>query len=212
MHVPLYRRVRMAKARFSWSGSPGPRKGHHSDQVTAARNLQLTRYFSNQIKKFSNLKDLLTSDWRALYRVSAILRALMNQLLAHWEASRHPTTTASPEQLKKSVQLVTTLGKARLIPPILADTALMYEFVAPYDLFLLMNAIWGFLHCNPANQELGWFRLKLQSIYQSNLYPKKAMVDSNYVSVNVDVYLQDARNILLKHIEKTAHIYHKFYC
>ena len=38
------------------------------------------------------------------------------------------------------------------------------------------------------------------------------MVDSNYVSVNVDVYLQDARNILLKHIEKTAHIYHKFYC
>lgn len=79
----------------------------------------------------------------------------MNQLLAHWEASRHSTTTASPEQLKKSVQLVTTLGKARLIPPILADTALMYEFVAPYDLFLLMNAIWGFLHCNPANQELG---------------------------------------------------------
>ena len=111
--------------------------------------------FQTQSKNPQNFKDLLTSDWRSLYRVSAILRALMNQLLAHWEASRHPTTTASPEQLKKSVQLVTTLGKARLIPPILADTALMYEFVAPYDLFLLMNAIWGFLHCNPANQELG---------------------------------------------------------
>ena len=85
---------------------------------------------------------------------------------------------------------MTLLGKARLVPSILAETTLMYEFVSPYDLFLLMNAIWGFLNCNPINQ---------------------SMVDSNYDKVNVDLFLQDARNILLKNIEKTAHLYHKFY-
>ena len=86
--------------------------------------------------------------------------------------------------------MVTLLGKARMIPPILAETTLMYEFVSPYDLFLLMNAVWGFLNCNPINQ---------------------TMVDTGFDKVNVDLFLQDARNILLKHIDKTAHLYHKFY-
>jgi len=137
-----------------------------------------------------SLLDLLTSDWRALYRVSSLLRAQMNKLLAWWESSRYETTAATPEQLKESIQVVTLLGKARIIPAIIAETTLMYEFVSPYDLFLLMNAVWGFLNCNPINQ---------------------TMVDTNFDAVNVDLFLQDARNILLKHIDKTAHLYHKFY-
>ena len=39
-----------------------------------------------------------------------------------------------------------------MIPSILAETTEMYEFVTPYELFLLLNAIWGFLHCNPPSQ------------------------------------------------------------
>ena len=48
-----------------------------------------------------SLLDLLTTDWRALYRVSSMLRAQMNKLLAWWESSRHETTAATPEQLKE---------------------------------------------------------------------------------------------------------------
>ena len=44
----------------------------------------------------------LAVDWCALHRVSCIIRALMNRLLAFWESSRSNTTTASPEKLQVS--------------------------------------------------------------------------------------------------------------
>ena len=50
------------------------------------------------------ISDLLTCDWRALYRVSSLLRAQMNQLLAHWESSRHETTTSSSSEVVKISQ------------------------------------------------------------------------------------------------------------
>ena len=81
---------------------------------------------------------------------------MFNRALAFWEASRSTTTTSSDrdrEMLQNSVRVVTLLGKAKMIPSILASTCEIYEFVSPYELFLLLNAIWGFLHCNPVTQE-----------------------------------------------------------
>ena len=40
--------------------------------------------------------------------------------------------------------------------------------------------------------------------------PYQGLIDSNFEKCNVDLYLTDARNILLKNIDKTAHVYHKF--
>ena len=80
---------------------------------------------------------------------------MFNRALAFWEASRSTTTTSSDrdrEMLQNSVRVVTLLGKAKMIPSILASTCEIYQFVSPYELFLLLNAIWGFLHCNPVTQ------------------------------------------------------------
>ena len=40
--------------------------------------------------------------------------------------------------------------------------------------------------------------------------PYQGLIDSNFEKCNVDLYLTDAGNILLKNIDKTAHVYHKF--
>ena len=100
--------------------------------------------------------EILSSNWQALNRVSVIIRAMFNRALAFWEASRSLTTTSNDrdrEMLQNSVRVVTLLGKAKMIPSILASTCEIYQFVSPYELFLLLNAIWGFLHCNPVTQE-----------------------------------------------------------
>ena len=104
---------------------------------------------------FNNILEILSSNWQALNRVSVIIRAMFNRALAFWEASRSTTTTSSGrdrEMLQNSVRVVTLLGKAKMIPSILASTCEIYQFVSPYELFLLLNAIWGFLHCNPVTQ------------------------------------------------------------
>ena len=104
---------------------------------------------------FKIYSEILSSNWQALNRVSVIIRAMFNRALAFWEASRSTTTTSSDrdrEMLQNSVRVVTLLGKAKMIPSILASTCEIYQFVSPYELFLLLNAIWGFLHCNPVTQ------------------------------------------------------------
>ena len=106
-------------------------------------------------QQFKNISEILSSNWQALNRVSVIIRAMFNRALAFWEASRCTTTTSSDrdrEMLQNSVRVVTLLGKAKMIPSILASTCEIYQFVSPYELFLLLNAIWGFLHCNPVTQ------------------------------------------------------------
>ena len=59
----------------------------------------------------------LAVDWFALHRVSCIIRALMNRLLAFWESSRSITTTSSPEKLQvayiKSGFVEKSVGRAR---------------------------------------------------------------------------------------------------
>ena len=141
---------------------------------------------------------------------------MFNRALAFWEASRSTTTTSSDrdrEMLQNSVRVVTLLGKAKMIPSILASTCEIYQFVSPYELFLLLNAIWGFLHCNPVTQ--AGIQKKLPDRWRSRVSlsfwkPYQGLIDSNFEKCNVDLYLTDARNILLKNIDKTAHVYHKF--
>ena len=76
-----------------------------------------------------------------------------------------------------------------MIPERLTLTTEIYEYCSPYELFLMLNSIWGFMHCNPPSQKL---------------------IDENFESCNVELFLTDARNILLANIEHTGHIYHKF--
>ena len=112
---------------------------------------------------FKIYSEILSSNWQALNRVSVIIRAMFNRALAFWEASRSTTTTSSDrdrEMLQNSVRVVTLLGKAKMIPSILASTCEIYQFVSPYELFLLLNAIWGFLHCNPVTQA-GFYKMLL---------------------------------------------------
>lgn len=98
--------------------------------------------------------DVLSDDWRIFNRITFILRAKMNQLLAFWEASRFSEAISCPKELRESVSLITLFSKSGIIPDILAQTSLLYEFCTPYHVFLLLNSIWGYLHCHPPTAEL----------------------------------------------------------
>ncbi|XP_066574976.1 integrator complex subunit 5 [Amia ocellicauda] len=116
-------------------------------RTTVERDIHVRRHFEANPLLFPLLR-LVASGRPALCYCSVVLRGLLATLLAHWEASREPHARDSPWHLHASCQLVACMGEGQLLPPALANVHEIFPFLAPFEVRLLLLAVWDYVRGN----------------------------------------------------------------
>uniref|UniRef100_A0A3Q3VRG6 Uncharacterized protein n=1 Tax=Mola mola TaxID=94237 RepID=A0A3Q3VRG6_MOLML len=116
-------------------------------RTTVERDIHIRRCFEAHPVLFP-LLQVVAAGRPALCYCSAVLRGLLATLLAHWEASREALSTDSPWHLQASCLLVSCMGEGQLLPPVLANVHEAFPHLTPFEVRLLLLAVWEYVRGN----------------------------------------------------------------
>ncbi|CAN9515052.1 unnamed protein product [Ophioblennius macclurei] len=116
-------------------------------RTTVERDIHIRRCFEAHPVLFS-LLQVVAAGRPALCYCSAVLRGLLATLLAHWEASRSVSSTDSQWHLQASCLLVSCMGEGQLLPPVLANVHEAFPHLTPFEVRLLLLAVWEYVRGN----------------------------------------------------------------
>ncbi|RVE67349.1 hypothetical protein OJAV_G00102070 [Oryzias javanicus] len=167
-------------------------------RTTVERDIHIRRCFEAHPVLFP-LLQVVAAGRPALCYCSAVLRGLMATLLAHWEASREASTTDSPWHLQASCLLVSCMGEGQLLPPVLANVHEAFPHLNPFEVRLLLLAVWEYVRGNgPLPQKF---------VFSSD----KGMFCRDF-SRDGDVarYVAPIHSVLHKNIDRLGHLCWRF--
>ncbi|XP_028315405.1 integrator complex subunit 5 [Gouania willdenowi] len=116
-------------------------------RTTVERDIHIRRCFEAHPVLFL-LLQVVAAGRPALCYCSAVLRGLLATLLAHWEASREALSTDSPWHLQVTCLLVSCMGEGQLLPPVLANVHEAFPHLTPFEVRLLLLAVWEYVRAN----------------------------------------------------------------
>lgn len=168
-------------------------------RTTVERDIHIRRCFEAHPVLFPMLQ-VVAAGRPALCYCSAVLRGLLATLLAHWEASRDMSSTDSPWHLQASCLLVSCMGEGQLIPPVLANVHEAFPYLAPFEVRLLLLAVWEYVRGNgPMPQKF---------VFSS----EKGGIFCRDFSRDGDVarYVAPIHSVLHKNIDRLGHLCWRF--
>uniref|UniRef100_A0A8C6UAI2 Integrator complex subunit 5 n=1 Tax=Neogobius melanostomus TaxID=47308 RepID=A0A8C6UAI2_9GOBI len=135
-----------------------------------------------------------------MLQVVAAGRGLLATLLSHWEASRDPSSTDSPWHLQASSILVSCMGEGQLIPPVLANVHEAFPHIAPFEVRLLLLAVWEYVRGNgPMPQKFTF------SSEKGGMFCRDFSRDGD-----VARYVAPIHSVLHKNIDRLGHLCWRF--
>ncbi|XP_072251690.1 integrator complex subunit 5 [Leuresthes tenuis] len=167
-------------------------------RTTVERDIHIRRCFEAHPVLFP-LLQVVAAGRPALCYLSAVLRGLLATLLAHWEASRDASSTDSPWHLQASCLLVSCMGEGQLLPPVLANVHEAFPHLTPFEVRLLLLAVWEYVRGNgPLPQKF---------VFSS----EKGMFCRDF-SRDGDVarYVAPIHSVLHKNIDRLGHLCWRF--
>uniref|UniRef100_A0A3P9MJ68 Integrator complex subunit 5 n=1 Tax=Oryzias latipes TaxID=8090 RepID=A0A3P9MJ68_ORYLA len=167
-------------------------------RTTVERDIHIRRCFEAHPVLFP-LLQVVAAGRPALCYCSAVLRGLMATLLAHWEAFREASSTDSPWHLQASCLLVSCMGEGQLLPPVLANVHEAFPHLNPFEVRLLLLAVWEYVRGNgPLPQKF---------VFSS----EKGMFCRDF-SRDGDVarYVAPIHSVLHKNIDRLGHLCWRF--
>ncbi|XP_041846783.1 integrator complex subunit 5 [Melanotaenia boesemani] len=167
-------------------------------RTTVERDIHIRRCFDAHPVLFP-LLQVVASGRPALCYCSAVLRGLLATLLTHWEASREGSSTDSPWHLQASCLLVSCMGEGQLLPPVLANVHETFPHLTPFEVRLLLLAVWEYVRGNgPLPQKFVFS-------------PEKGMFCRDF-SRDGDVarYVAPIHSVLHKNIDRLGHLCWRF--
>uniref|UniRef100_A0A3Q4G2I2 Integrator complex subunit 5 n=2 Tax=Neolamprologus brichardi TaxID=32507 RepID=A0A3Q4G2I2_NEOBR len=181
----------VANSELSW-----PPEEHA--RTTVERDIHIRRCFEAHPVLFP-LLQVVAAGRPALCYCSAVLRGLLATLLAHWEASREAASTDSPWHLQASCLLVSCMGEGQILPPVLANVHEAFPHLTPFEVRLLLLAVWEYVRGNgPMPQKF---------VFSS----EKGMFCRDF-SRDGDVarYVAPIHSVLHKNIDRLGHLCWRF--
>lgn len=181
----------VANSELSW-----PPEEHA--RTTVERDIHIRRCFEAHPVLFP-LLQVVAAGRPALCYCSAVLRGLLATLLAHWEASREASSTDSPWHLQASCLLVSCMGEGQLLPPVLANVHEAFPHLTPFEVRLLLLAVWEYVRGNGPMPQKFVFS------------PEKGMFCRDF-SRDGDVarYVAPIHSVLHKNIDRLGHLCWRF--
>lgn len=167
-------------------------------RTTVERDIHIRRCFEAHPVLFP-LLQIVAAGRPALCYCSAVLRGLLATLLAHWEASREAASTDSPWHLQASCLLVYCMGEGQLLPPVLANVHEAFPLLTPFEVRLLLLAVWEYVRGNgPLPQKFVFS-------------PEKGLFYRDF-SRDGDVarYVAPIHSVLHKNIDRLGHLCWRF--
>uniref|UniRef100_UPI00398F0DAE integrator complex subunit 5 n=1 Tax=Pristiophorus japonicus TaxID=55135 RepID=UPI00398F0DAE len=165
---------------------------------TVERDLRVCRYFQEQPLLLGLLR-LVSLGPPALCYCSVLLRALLATLAAHWEASRHGHTTASPWPLHASRQLLACMAEGQLLPPALANAHELFHLLTPFEVRLLLLSVWDYVRDNGPQP------------HRFSFDPERGSFRRDFSrDGELGKYLGVLHSVLHKNIDRLGHLYGRF--
>ncbi|KAL7395292.1 hypothetical protein ABVT39_013866 [Epinephelus coioides] len=167
-------------------------------RTTVERDIHIRRCFEAHPVLFP-LLQVVAAGRPALCYCSAVLRGLLATLLAHWEASREMLSTDSPWHLQASCLLVSCMGEGQLLPPVLANVHEAFPHLTPFEVRLLLLAVWEYVRGNGPMPQKFVFN------------PEKGLFCRDF-SRDGDVarYVAPIHSVLHKNIDRLGHLCWRF--
>lgn len=168
-------------------------------RTTVERDIHIRRYFEAHPVLFPILQ-VVAAGRPALCYCSAVLRGILATLLSHWEGSRDSLSTDSPWHLQASCLLVSCMGEGQIIPPVLANVHEAFPHLAPFEVRLLLLAVWEYVRGNgPMPQKF---------VFSS----EKGGIFCRDFSRDGDVarYVAPIHSVLHKNIDRLGHLCWRF--
>ncbi|XP_061756156.1 integrator complex subunit 5 [Nerophis ophidion] len=181
----------VANGELSW-----PPEDHA--RTTVERDIHIRRCFEAHPVLFP-LLQVVAAGRPALCYCSAMLRGLLASLLAHWEACRGASSTDSWWHLQASCLLVSCMGEGQLLPPVLANVHEAFAHLAPFEVRLLLLAVWEYVRANGPMPQKFIFN------------PEKGLFCRDF-SRDGDVarYVSPIHSVLHKNIDRLGHLCWRF--
>ncbi|XP_034545674.1 integrator complex subunit 5 [Notolabrus celidotus] len=181
----------VANSELSW-----PPEEHA--RTTVERDIHIRRCFEAHPVLFP-LLQVVAAGRPALCYCSAVLRGLLATLLAHWEASREVLSTDSPWHLQASCLLVSCMGEGQLLPPVLANVHEAFPNITPFEVRLLLLAVWEYVRGN------GPMPQKFVFSSERGLFCRDFSRDGD-----VARYVAPIHSVLHKNIDRLGHLCWRF--
>uniref|UniRef100_A0A8D3E9S9 Integrator complex subunit 5 n=1 Tax=Scophthalmus maximus TaxID=52904 RepID=A0A8D3E9S9_SCOMX len=167
-------------------------------RTTVERDIHIRRWFEAHPVIFP-LLQVVAAGRPALCYCSAVLRGLLATLLAHWEASREMSSTDSPWHLQASCLLVSCMGEGQLLPPVLANVHEAFPHLTPFEVRLLLLAVWEYVRGN------GPMPQKFVFSSEKGLFCRDFSRDGD-----VARYVAPIHSVLHKNIDRLGHLCWRF--
>nr|XP_046262670.1 integrator complex subunit 5 [Scatophagus argus] len=167
-------------------------------RTTVERDIHIRRCFEAHPVIFP-LLHVVAAGRPALCYCSAVLRGLLATLLAHWEASRGMLSTDSPWHLQASCLLVSCMGEGQLLPPVLANVHETFPHLTPFEVRLLLLAVWEYMRGN------GPMPQKFVFNSEKGLFCRDFSRDGD-----VARYVAPIHSVLHKNIDRLGHLCWRF--
>lgn len=167
-------------------------------RTTVERDIHIRRCFEAHPVLFP-LLQVVAAGRPALCYCSAVLRGLLATLLAHWEASREVLSTDSPWHLQASCLLVSCMGEGQLLPPVLANVHETFPYLTPFEVRLLLLAVWEYVRGN------GPMPQKFVFSSEKGLFCRDFSRDGD-----VARYVAPIHSVLHKNIDRLGHLCWRF--
>ncbi|MED6263348.1 hypothetical protein CHARACLAT_003714 [Characodon lateralis] len=167
-------------------------------RTTVERDIYIRRCFEAHPILFP-LLQVVAAGRPALCYCSAVLRGLLATLLSHWEGSRDALSTDSPWHLQASCLLVSCMGEGQLLPPVLANVHEAFAHLTPFEVRLLLLAVWEYVRGNgPLPQKF---------VFSSD----KCMFCRDFSrDGDVSRYVAPIHSVLHKNIDRLGHLCWRF--
>ncbi|XP_040031065.1 integrator complex subunit 5 [Gasterosteus aculeatus] len=167
-------------------------------RTTVERDIHIRRCFEAHPVLFP-LLQVVAAGRPALCYCSAVLRGLLATLLAHWEASRETLSTDDPWHLQASCLLVSCMGEGQLLPPVLANVHEAFPHLTPFEVRLLLLAVWEYVRGN------GPMPQKFAFSSERGLFCRDFSRDGD-----VARYVAPIQSVLHKNIDRLGHLCWRF--
>ncbi|XP_060557502.1 integrator complex subunit 5-like [Ruditapes philippinarum] len=121
-------------------------------KMTVERDLHVWKFFDDNPVLWRILQ-MVAGNTLVISRCSAVLKSLTATMMHHFELSREKMATNTPKQLESACYLVRSLGKSGLLPHPLNIMSELFPSLTPYEVYLILLAIWRFMKENPPTED-----------------------------------------------------------
>ncbi|KAL5012685.1 hypothetical protein ScPMuIL_011236 [Solemya velum] len=121
-------------------------------RVTVERDLFVWKKFEDNPVLW-DIMEMYASNCLVMCRASPVLKCLTATLMNHFEASREKSARNSPKHAQAACILVKCLAKSQLLPPPLCYVSELFLLATPYEVYLLLLAVWRYMKENPPTED-----------------------------------------------------------